>query len=110
MNTNATSTQGLKNLEQAYQDATLIEKEEVSTLSFPSEDVHASAEMIKERSQKIHRATSLGNLEKYKVAIVFEDKSGLKKISTTIWAQTEKKIVLKGGNSIPVHRIWDVVI
>lgn len=97
-------------LEKAYNEALLIEKEEVAGLSFPGTEVHKDSEVIRERAQKIHRATSLGNLEKHKVSIVFEDVTGLKKISTTIWAQTEKKIVLKGGNSIPVHRIWDVVI
>lgn len=94
----------------AYEHAEWIEKEEISTLRFPSADVLFDPEEVKERSRKIHRATSLGNLEKYKVSIVFEDSSGLKKVSTTIWAQTEKKIILKGGTSVPVNRIWDVVI
>lgn len=96
--------------EQVYEQALLIEKEEVNTLKFPSEEVLEKEAEIRARSQKIHRATSLGNLEKYKVTIVFEDDNSTKKISTTIWAQTEKKILLKGGMSIPVHRIWDVVI
>lgn len=97
-------------LEEAYNTAHLIEKEEVAQLKFPSDEVLTDEESKHVRAQRIHRATSLGNLEKYKVSIVFEDTTGLKKISTTIWAQTEKKIILKGGNSIPVHRIWDVVI
>lgn len=110
MNTGAKTKSPSLSLEQAYDIATLLEKEEVSAMSFPSAEVLFSEDSVHERSRKIHRATSLGNLEKYKVTIVFEDVDGLKKISTTIWAQTEKKIILKGGNSIPVHRIWDVVI
>lgn len=110
MNTDIRINSTQMSLEQAYDNAQLIEKEEVVGLVFPKEEVHKDAQSAKERAQRIHRATSLGNLEKYKVTIVFEDAAGLKKISTTIWAQTEKKIVLKGGSSIPVHRIWDVVI
>lgn len=93
-----------------YDRAELVEKELIPSMKFPVEEVLLTEEERKQRARKIHRATSLGNLEKHKVHIVFEDNNGLKKTSTTIWAQTEKKIVLKGGNSIPVHRIWEVVI
>ncbi|GGH76154.1 hypothetical protein GCM10011318_23990 [Phaeocystidibacter marisrubri] len=110
MNTGIRTNSTQMSLEQAYENAQLIEKEEVVGLVFPKDEVLRDGQSIKERAQRIHRATSLGNLEKYKVTIVFEDSVGLKKITTTIWAQTEKKIVLKGGNSVPVHRIWDVVI
>lgn len=90
--------------------ASLIEKEQIVELKFPKTEVLNDEESKRERSRKIHRATSLGNLEKHKVMIVFSDTQGVKKVSTTIWAQTEKKIILKGGNSIPVHCIWDVVM
>lgn len=109
MNTRTRTNNRNMSLEQAYENARLIEKEEVGGLIFPQREVLSNDEQIRERYQKIHRATSLGNLEKYKVSIIFEDTEGLKKISTTIWAQTEKKIILKGGNSIPVQRIWDIV-
>lgn len=104
------SPQSSLNFEQVYDRASLVEKEAVQNLKFPAEEVLTLDKDVKARARKIHRATSLGNLEKHKVTIVFEDADNLKKISTTIWAQTEKKIVLKGGMSIPVHRIWDVVI
>ncbi|NVK29219.1 MAG: hypothetical protein HWE14_14295 [Flavobacteriia bacterium] len=97
-------------LESVYDRAELVEKEAIPSMKFPIDEVLSNEEERKQRARKIHRATSLGNLEKHKVSIVFEDVDGLKKANTTIWAQTEKKIVLKGGNSIPVHRIWEVVI
>lgn len=110
MNKTTRISKKILSAEQIYEQAQLLEKEEVNSLKFPVEEVLDSESDIRARSQKIHRATSLGNLEKYKVTIVFQDSVGAKKISTTIWAQTEKKILLKGGMSIPVHRIWDVVI
>lgn len=110
MNESTKQKSELRTVEELYDGAVLLEKEEIASLSFPSEEVLKDSEDIRARARKIHRATSLGNLEKYKVFIVFEDAESIKKINTTIWAQTEKKIVLKGGNSIPVHRIWEVVI
>lgn len=87
---------------------TLIEKEEVSELYFPQNDVlDNSAERIM-RQVDIIQAMRLGNIERYKVKIIFKDTAGLKKVETTIWAVTEKKIVLKKGVVIPVHRIHKI--
>ncbi len=97
-------------IEHAKSEAILIEKEIIGELKFPAGDVLNAEDLKRERSRKIHRGTSLGNLEKHKVTIVFADTIGIRKVSTTIWAHTEKKIILKGGNSIPVRCIWDVVI
>ena len=86
----------------------LIEKEKIQEFSFPQGDVLSSEKERKALYSKIHRATSLGNIENHKVFIFFEDRMGLKKVFTTIWAQTREKIVLKKGIFIPVNRIYDI--
>ena len=40
----------------------------------------------------------------------FEDSEGLKQVETTIWATTDKRIILKGGVVIPIIRIHEVKI
>jgi hypothetical protein len=82
-----------------------ISKEEVAHLRFPAEDVIREPEESRRRANLLHQATALGNIEKHKVKIVFEDDKGLKHVVTTIWALTEKMILLKGGVGIPVNRI-----
>ncbi len=88
----------------------LIEKEYISNLKFPGSEVLQDKTSIDERIMTLHRATSLGNLDKHKVTIVFEDESGIKKVRTTIWAMTDRKILLKAGRSIPINRIHTVEI
>lgn len=82
-----------------------IAKENMRGLRFPEVEVLQSEAKCIERSEALHRATHLGNLEKQKVHIYFEDDSGVKKVHTTIWAFTEKKIILKAGLSIPICRV-----
>ena len=89
-------------------DYQLIDKEIIADLAFPGNDVLNKPDEIRELSAKIHRATSLGNIENTKVMILFIDKERYKKVFTTIWAQTKKKIVLKKGLFIPVNRIVDI--
>jgi uncharacterized protein (UPF0248 family) len=87
-----------------------VQKESISDFSFPKTEVLSSASGRMERSWNLHRATSLGNLEKQKVRITFEDSHGLKVVHTTIWAVTQGEILLKAGRSIPLHRIHEVKI
>ncbi len=88
--------------------AKVMPKEGILDLRFPNIEVLESTEEIKERSRKIHRATSLGNLEKHKVEIYFKDYESVRMTHTTIWAQTDHKILLKDGAYIPVNRILDI--
>ena len=87
-----------------------IEKENVSTLTFPSSEVLVCPDLRKKRLHDLERATTLGNLERSKIKITFEDSEGLKKVNTTIWATTDKRIILKRGVVIPIHRIHNVDI
>lgn len=90
--------------------AQIIERESVEDCIFPTDEVIPDDEELrKKRARKIHRATSLGNLEQQKVNIVFKDNEGLKRVHTTIWAQTGTKIILKENMTLPVHRIVDII-
>lgn len=91
-------------------DIQLIEKEEVHTLHFPSEDILKSEREQKERRTAIDRAISLGNLEHQKVKIYFSDDQGKKRVDTTIWAVTDTAIVLKQNTVLPIHRIHKLEI
>jgi hypothetical protein len=83
----------------------LIEKEVVDTLKFPSTEVLEDHDLISERKSMLDKALSLGNLNKVKVKITFVDSESAKMVNTTIWAITEKNIVLKAGRMIPINRI-----
>ena len=88
----------------------VIEKEHVANLNWPSEEVLMGSEIIKQRSAELHKALKLGNVEKGKTKIVFEDSIGVKQVETTIWGVTDKRIILKQGVVIPIHRIHEVKI
>lgn len=87
----------------------LVSKEEIKNFKFPKTDVFTDMEEINRRRIELDRSTILGNIEKQKVFIYFEDDQGLKKVETTIWATTEKNIALKSGVHIPIHRIYKIV-
>ena len=86
----------------------LIQKENISGLKFPETEVLDSKEKIKARSANLERALKLGNLEHNKIAIVFEDSEGLKQVETTVWGVTDRRVILKKGVVIPIHRIHEV--
>ena len=85
-----------------------IEKENISGLKFPDTDVLTSKEEIKSRVSNLERALKLGNLEHNKIKIVFEDSEGIKQVNTTVWGVTDKRVILKQGIVIPIHRIHEV--
>ena len=90
--------------------AVLIEKEEVANLTFPAEEVLFDDEKLLDRKNKMKRAETLGNIERSKCKITFEDSEGLKRIETTIWGVGDKNIILKKGMIIPVRRIHEIRI
>ncbi|MDQ3046320.1 MAG: hypothetical protein M3R27_02145 [Bacteroidota bacterium] len=85
-----------------------IEKENISGLKFPDTEVLNSKDEIKIRTANLERALKLGNLEHNKIKIVFEDAEGMKQVETTVWGVTDKRVILKQGTVIPIHRIHDV--
>lgn len=86
-------------------DFTLIDKEHIAELKFPAVEVLEDDQEIKERMSEINRALALGNLEHSKIKIFFEDVESKKVVDTTVWAVTDKNIILKQGVMIPIHRI-----
>ena len=88
----------------------LVEKETVGELVFPFDEILTSDSEILNRKLSIDRAISLGNLEHHKVKIIFSDSIWVKKVDTTIWAVTDKAIVLKQNTVVPIHRIHKLEI
>lgn len=88
------------------EEFTIIEKEDIASLKFPTTDVLEDDTEVKTRLSEINRALSLGNLEHSKIKIFFEDNESKRIVNTTVWAVTDKNIVLKQGVLIPIHRIY----
>ena len=86
-----------------------IEKELIGNLRFPSNEVLKSKEDIQRRRVGLERAVILGNVEKSKVCIIFEDEQQMKLVETTIWGVTDERVIFKGGLAIPMRRIWEVI-
>ena len=87
----------------------LIDKEIITSLNFPKEDVLEDKEDIAERRNNLDRALSLGNLEHAKIKIYFEDDTSKRMVETTIWGVTDERVILKQGVVIPVNRIHKIV-
>lgn len=87
----------------------LIDKEIITSLNFPKEDVLEDKEDISGRKNDLDRALSLGNLEHVKIKIYFEDDMSKKMVETTIWGVTDERVILKQGVVIPVKRIHKIV-
>ncbi|MBI2721328.1 MAG: hypothetical protein HYX39_04055 [Bacteroidetes bacterium] len=85
-----------------------IEKENIDSLKFPSEEVLINAEQIKERKTDLERALALGNLERTKMRIFFEDDRSRKVVETTVWGVTDKRVILKQGLVIPINRVHSI--
>lgn len=86
----------------------LIDKEAIANLQFPEADVLTTEEAKTERTSDLNRAMTLGNMEQTKIRIYFEDDKSLKLVDTTVWGITDKRVILKQGIVIPIHRIYKV--
>ena len=87
-----------------------IDKENIGGLKFPETDVLKTKDDIQMRIGNLERALKLGNLEHTKIKIIFEDNEGLKQVDTTVWGVTDKRVILKQGVVIPIHRIHEVKV
>jgi hypothetical protein len=85
-----------------------VQKEMISGFRFPEKDVLSSKDDMKIRLADLERALKLGNLEHNKIKIVFEDTDGVKQVETTVWGVTDKRVILKQGIMIPIHRIYEI--
>tara|TARA_B100000965_G_scaffold237544_1_gene199130 strand:- start:974 stop:1264 length:291 start_codon:yes stop_codon:yes gene_type:complete len=89
---------------------TIIEKEIIPNLLFPSQPIDRSKDEMKKLVLKLKRSMILGNIDRTKMRIIFEDNEGIKEVRTTIWAVGDKNIVLKKGVTIPINRLVDVIL
>jgi hypothetical protein len=89
---------------------TEIEKESVAQLQFPDHDVLQDPIAIHERDFELRRALALGNLERSKAKIYFEDDKGHFVVETTVWGVTDKRVILKQGTVIPIKRVHRVSV
>ena len=87
------------------QSPQLIEKEIIPTLMFRKPILLEQQEGLME---KLMEATKLGNIHHGKIAIIFQDDEGLKRVETTVWATGLKYICLKGGVWLPISRIKEI--
>lgn len=85
-----------------------IDKENIESLKFPTNEVLTDQVAIKERETELNRALSLGNLEHTKIKIYFEDDMSKKIVETTVWGVTDKRVILKQGVVIPIHRVHKI--
>lgn len=85
-----------------------IDKENIEALKFPATEVLSDSDAIKERESELNRALSLGNLEHTKIKIYFEDDISRKIVETTVWGVTDKRVILKQGVVIPIHRVHKI--
>ncbi|MFL2585549.1 MAG: hypothetical protein ACJ0QO_02705 [Parvicellaceae bacterium] len=89
---------------------TVIEKEIIPNLLFPTIPINKTKEEMKKLVLKLKRSMVLGNIDRTKMRIIFEDDEGTKEVRTTIWAVGDKNIVLKKGVTIPINRLVDVIL
>jgi hypothetical protein len=85
-----------------------IDKEQIESLKFPTNEVLTDTDAIKERETELNRALTLGNLEHTKIKIYFEDDISKKIVETTVWGVTDKRVILKQGVVIPIHRVHKI--
>lgn len=86
-----------------------IEKECIQSLQFKNNEVLPDPMAQALRKQDLYRGMVLGNAYKGKVKIIFQSLTGINVVDTTIWATTDKNVVLKGGLLIPICCIMEVI-
>lgn len=87
----------------------IINKESIDTLSFAKGDVLSNEQDVQLRTRRLQKALKLGNTYKSHVRLVFKTSDGgIMKTVVTVWAVTEKYVVLKGQRMIPIEAIIEV--
>jgi hypothetical protein len=78
-------------------------------ISFRKQDVLSTPFERKERLEKLHTALKLGNTHKHKVRLQFLDlHEQSHELMASVWAVTEKYVVLKNSIMIPIDSVYDV--
>ena len=85
-----------------------IEKEELKKCAFTTPNKRFTDFELRERNQRLYLAMLMGNNFSSPARIVFNTVDGYKEVCSTIWATTERYILLKGGNVIPLEAIASI--
>ncbi len=85
-----------------------IEKEFIKSCVFVNGRNQLAVDARKQNDKKLYRAMLLGNGFRNKVKIYFTTTEGLRMVETTVWAYTERFVMLKGGVFIPVDAVVNV--
>jgi hypothetical protein len=87
----------------------LIEKEEISNVSFSKRELITDPEERKNRLADLYRSQTLGNLLHTKVKLTFQSANErVFQVHTTVWAVGSDFVSLKGGVYIPIGSILKV--
>lgn len=82
-----------------------IEKDQLKECAFEKPAASYDDFELRERNRRLYLAMLMGNNFQSKVKIVFNTSEGYREIVTTVWATTEKYILLQGGFNIPIEAI-----
>lgn len=82
-----------------------IERDQLKDCAFSKPVYHYTDFEVRERNRRLYLAMLLGNNFESQAKIVFATIEGYREIFSTVWATTEKFILLKGGNYIPLEAI-----
>jgi len=89
---------------------TKVDKSQVAGTSFSSYEVLSNPADRYIRQHELNRALKLGNNYKHPVKIDFVDAGGqIQETEATVWAVTEKFVMVKGGHCIPIRSIFKVI-
>ena len=84
----------------------IIEKEELGSMHFATEDVLPDEAARQRRRADADRAVTLGNAYHGKLDIYFQTSDGhAKRVATTVWASDNDHLTLKSGTSLPLRAV-----
>lgn len=89
-------------------NAEMIEKAALKTCAFAKTKEKFTDYEVRERNRSLYLAMLMGNNYSSGARIVFNTAEGYKEVLSTIWATTERYILLKGGNTIPLDAITSI--
>lgn len=87
-----------------------VTKEDIPALHFVHENILTNENDLKRVKQTLEHAADMSHSFYTKTRVVFETEEGTKEVLTTIWAATDHHILLKGGISIPMSCVVDVIV
>jgi hypothetical protein len=88
----------------------VVEKEFIPSIHFNANKSNADLERRTELERQIFKAMVMGNTYRKKSVITFRSEEGLKQVHTTVWAYTQRNLVLKSGIMVPLDSIEQIAV